>query len=456
MDNLKNVEPDIQTGRLRPQEYSENFSDLHPPLSAQEAKIESDRCYYCYDAPCLEACPTGINIPQFIGRIAQDNPLGAANTILSANIFGGTCARVCPVDTLCEGACVREKQEGKPVKIGLLQRYATDYFFEQQPASLPRAKSTNKKVVVVGSGPAGLTYAYHMSRLGYEVTILEAKPQAGGLNADGLAAYKIKQTFVEQEIDYILRGGGIHIEYNKQLGRDFHLSDLQKNYAAVFLAVGLSDANALNIPGENLSGVFDAIAYIAKLRGTKNLAELPVGKHVVVIGGGNTAVDIASQIKRLGATTVAMLYRGEPQDLKATAHEIEVVQLDGVLLRTNVIVTQLLGNAKDQLVAIECEETCKLNGKLIGTGKRFTIPADMLFKAIGQKLLIDCLDQTSRAALQFQQGKIVVDKCRATSISGVYAGGDCIFGGKDLTVTAVEDGKRAAQSCHQYLLGLPA
>ena len=289
-------------------QYVKNFADLHPPLSTHEALVESDRCYFCYDAPCMKACPTTIDIPLFIREIQAGHPKSAAKTIFNQNILGGMCARVCPTETLCEEACVRETAEGKPVKIGMLQRYATDQAIaETHPFT--RARSSGKKVAVVGAGPAGLACAHRLAMHGHEVTIFEARKKPGGLNEFGIAAYKAVDDFAQKEVDFILSIGGITIKNNMALGRKLKLPDLQRDFDAVFLGMGLSGVNALGAKNEDADGIEDAVDYISDLRQAKDMSKLPVGRNVLVIGGGMTAVDVAIQSKLLGAENVTILYR---------------------------------------------------------------------------------------------------------------------------------------------------
>ena len=269
-------------GRLTPSEYADNFSDLHPPLDAHEALVEADRCYFCYDAPCMNACPTSIDIPLFIREIATGNPVGAAKTIFDQNILGGMCARVCPTETLCEEVCVREIAEGKPVQIGRLQRYATDIAMVEGKQFYRRAEKTGRRVAVVGAGPAGLAAAHRLARHGHDVTIVEAKPKAGGLNEYGIAAYKSVDEFAQAEVDYVTAIGGIDIQHGKALGRDVHLAQLVSAYDAVFLGMGLGGVNGLRADGEDASGVRNAVDFISELRQTSDLAGLPVGRRVVV------------------------------------------------------------------------------------------------------------------------------------------------------------------------------
>jgi len=443
--------PDIAAGRLTAEEYAANFADLHPPLSRHEALVEADRCYFCYDAPCVAACPTGIDIPLFIREILTENPKGAAETIFSQNILGGICARVCPTETLCEEACVREAAEGKPVRIGELQRYATDTLMADGKQPFVRGAPTGKRVAVVGGGPAGLSCAHRLAVHGHDVVIFDAKPKIGGLNEYGIAAYKTPGGFAQAEVDFILSIGGISIEAGKALGRDFTLDELRQDFDAVFLGMGLGGVNALEIADEDVPGVGDAVAYIAGLRQASDLSTLPVGRRVVVVGGGMTAIDIASQSKRLGAEDVTLVYRRGPDRMGASQYERELAQTDGVRIKFNARPARLVAE-NGQLTAIEFEYTREENGRLAGTGETFALPADTVFKAIGQTFLPEALDGAAQV-IELEGGRIKVDAERRTALAGVWAGGDCVAGGEDLTVVAVEDGKIAAESINRALTG---
>lgn len=445
-------EVDIQSGRLSPQQYADNFSDMLPPLDRNRAITEASRCLFCYDAPCIEACPTSINIPIFIGKIATDNVRGAAKTILESNIMGGACARVCPVEELCEEACVRNTQSGKPIKIGQLQRYATDHLFaSKQPQIFQRKPATGKKIAVVGAGPAGLSCAHHLACEGHNVVIFEAQPKAGGLNEYGIAAYKVTNNFAQKEVDFILSIGGIEIRYGQALGKQVSLSQLRKDYDAVFLGMGMQGVNALGLEQESLKGVENAVDYIEKLRQEKDLSKLPVGRRVIVIGGGNTAIDIAVQVKKLGAEYVTLVYRRGPEEMSATHHEQEYAQINGVLIKHWAQPKKLIGHA-GHVTGMEFEYTqLDQNGKLMGTSDTFTLPADMVFKAIGQTFVPAPLQENGRDMLQLsKKGRIAVNEDGQTSLPGVWAGGDCIEG-QDLTVAAVEGGKVAAVAIDRAL-----
>lgn len=443
---------DVQGERLAPQDYAHVFDDLHPPLGRHEAFVEADRCYFCYDAPCTIACPTSIDIPLFIRQISTDNPIGAAKTILAENILGGMCARVCPTETLCEEACVRELAEGKPVKIGLLQRYATDILMEEGEHPFKRAAPTGKSVAVVGAGPAGLSAAHRLAMHGHDVTIFEARPKGGGLNEYGIAAYKTVDDFAARELEFVLKIGGIQIEYNKALGRDISIEALKAGFDATFLGMGLPGVNGLGIDGEDAPNVIDAVDYIAKMRQAKDLSKLPVGRNIVVIGGGMTAIDIAIQTKLLGAENVTIAYRRGQENMNASAYEQELAQVHGVIIRHWLQPSSLKRNDDGKVSAITLEYTEIDNGKLTGTGEYLTLKADQIFKAIGQNFIASPLDGSG---IGMAKSRISVDDQRRTSVDGIWAGGDCVAGGEDLTVASVEDGKVAAESIHRQLMNKP-
>ena len=436
--------PGIVSGRLSADEIARNFEDLHPPYDAHEAAVAADRCYFCHDAPCTVACPTSIDIPLFIRQIATGQPEASAVTILEQNILGGMCARVCPTETLCEEACVRETAEGKPVEIGRLQRYATDALMAAGTHPFTRAPETGKTVAVVGAGPAGLSCAHRLAMKGHAVDLYDAKPKAGGLNEYGIAAYKAVDNFAQTEVDWLMQIGGITLQSDKALGAGLTLEALLSSHDAVFLGVGLGGVNALSADGADKGGVRDAVDFIKDLRQASDLTALPVGRNVVVIGGGMTAVDAAVQAKLLGADSVTIAYRRGRDRMAASRFEQDLAASRGVRLLFNVQPVAIHGNGS--AVEIELEITAENAGTLTGTGETLRLPADQVFRAIGQSLTTD-------AGLKTESGKIAVTGAGATSMARVWAGGDCASGGDDLTVTAVCEGRDAAEDIHAALMG---
>jgi dihydropyrimidine dehydrogenase (NAD+) subunit PreT len=444
---------DIRSARLGSAAINDNFADMLPAFAPNEARVAAERCLFCHDAPCVTACPTSIDIPLFIRQIATKNPIGAAKTILDSNIMGAMCARVCPTENLCEGVCVREVSEGKAIEIGRLQRHATDTAFAAGKQFYKAGPATGRHVAVVGAGPAGLACAHKLATLGHTVTVYEARDKAGGLNEFGIAAYKATDDVAQDEVDYILAVGNITIDYGKRLGRDITVARLKRDYDAVFLGMGLGDTNDLGL-GTEPAGVLDAVDYIADLRQAEDKAALPVGRRIVVIGGGMTAIDIATQTKKLGADEVTIVYRRGKDQMSASPYEQDVAQTHGVTIRHWMKPVALLATG-GKLSGVKLEYTKLDDGKLAGTGETVTLPCDQLFKAIGQTFVpADIAD--SGSALAMSSGRIAVDAERRTSWTGVWAGGDCIAGGQDLTVTAVEDGKQAALSIDRTLQGAAA
>jgi dihydropyrimidine dehydrogenase (NAD+) subunit PreT len=441
---------DIAAARLSAAQCAANFRDLTEAFDPNEARVAAERCLFCYDAPCVTACPTSIDIPLFIRQIANGQPVPAAKTILDANIMGAMCARVCPTENLCEGACVKETSESRAVEIGRLQRYATDAAFAAKKQFYKKGVSTGQKVAVVGAGPAGLACAHALARAGHAVTIYEAMKKGGGLNEYGIAAYKANDDIAQRELHYILAVGGIKIIYETALGRDVKLKDLQAKFDAVFLGMGLGGTNTLGLDA-GLPGVVDAVDFIAELRQAKNKTKVPVGRNIIVVGGGMTAIDAATQAKLLGAENVTIAYRRGKKDMGASPYEQDVAQTRGVLIRHNLKPVKLKseGKGKDKSVAaVTFEYTAVKAGKLEGTGETVTIPCDQVLVAIGQTLLVTDL---AESGITLEKGRIKAGRDRKTSVPGIWAGGDCVAGGDDLTVAAVEDGKVAARSINAAL-----
>ena len=436
--------PGVVAGRLEADDYVRNFADAYPPLDAHAALVAADRCYFCHDAPCITACPTGIDIPLFIRQIQTGTPRAAARTILDANILGGMCARVCPTETLCEGACVRETAEGAPVQIGRLQRYATDALMAAGPQPYARAASTGFRVAVVGAGPAGLACAHRLAMHGHDVVMFDARPKPGGLNEYGIATYKTPDGFAQAEVDWLLGIGGITLRTGVRMGRDLSLADLREDHDAVFLALGLAGVNALRTEGEELAHVHDAVDFIADLRQAADKRRIPVGRHVVVVGGGMTAVDAAVQARLLGAERVTMVYRRTRDRMGASQHELLHAASKGVQIVTGAAPLRLLGDGV--VTGVEFAHTDPVTGAP-WLDDTFVLPADQVFKAIGQRL------GPAPGGLEIAGGKIAVTGAGRTSLPDVWAGGDCAAGGADLTVTAVAEGRDAAEDIHVHLVG---
>ena len=434
-------------GGASPGAINANFGDLHEPFSGLQAKAEASRCLYCYDAPCIQACPTAIDIPGFIHEITTGNNSGAAKTILSQNIMGGTCARACPTEVLCEQACVLNASDKQPVEIGLLQRHAVDHLMAQNTAHpFKRAASTGKTIAIVGAGPAGLSCAHRAAMLGHDVVVFEAKPKSGGLNEYGLAAYKMVDDFARREVDFLLGIGGIEIRHGQRLGDNLTLDDLKADHDSVFIGIGLGQTNGLRIDGEDMGGVLDAVDFIEALRQTSDKSKLCVGEDVIVIGAGNTAIDAAVQSKRLGAQNVTLVYRRGEAQMGATEFEIDLARTNGVNIRLWSAPVEIIGEGAVE--AMKFEKMTLDGDKLVGTGKHYQLPADMVLKAIGQKM-----DTGPVNAFTIDGGKLTTGDNYQTSVPGIFAGGDCIKSGEDLTVQAVEDGKQAAHAIDQYLRG---
>ncbi|EJL45467.1 MULTISPECIES: NAD(P)-dependent oxidoreductase [Brevibacillus] len=431
-----------------PNDLQKNFSEVVSALKPKEAIDEANRCLYCYDAPCIKACPTSIDIPSFIRKIATGNLLGSARTIMESNPVGASCARVCPTEELCEGACVLN-HASKPIMIGLLQRHATDWAIRNNAALFQKGDPNGKRVAIIGAGPAGLSAARELARLGYEVTIYEAKERAGGLNTYGIVSFRLPQEISLWEVEQV-EALGVTIKTNTRIGVDIMPDELVANYDSVLLAVGMSSVPSLHIPGEELEGVLDAIALVEDTK-TKPLTTDMVGKKVVVIGAGNTAIDAATCSKRLGADNVQILYRRTVQEMSCYQFEYEFAKQDGVEFRWLVAPTRVLGN-KGRVTGLELirmelgEPDAKGRKRPVPIpGSEFFIEVDFVVKAIGQNRHLSLIDQLG---LQHQNGIVTVeDGTYRTSHPKVFAAGDVIFGGGKtdaMVVDAANHGKRAA------------
>lgn len=442
----------IQNNRLSPEDFLAKFSDVHPPFEHDEgAMIEANRCINCYDAPCMKSCPTSIDVPLFIKQISSGNIKGSAKTILSSNIMGAGCSKVCPVEKLCEGACVYNFLEEEPINIAKLQRYSTEKAIEKKWKLFDRKPSTGKKVAVVGAGPAGLACAHALSREGVDVTIFEKEEKGGGLMTYGVAAYKVTPEFCEDEVNYILSIGGIDVQYKKELGKDVTLAELQQKYDAVFLGIGVGIARSLDIPGEELDGVVDAISFIYDIR-TNDHSKIAVGDNVAVIGMGMTAIDAATQSKRLGAKEVTMIYRRTENEKPCTDVELDLAKLDGcsfIWLASPKEITGENGKVKT-LVCNKMklgEPDASGRRAPVETGETFSIDVDMVIKAAGQ---IPFEELVSSSSIQNKNGKISIGSKTETNLKGVFAGGDAVNGGKEV-VDAVQAGKNGAKGILNFL-----
>lgn len=433
-------------------EIERNFADLHPALTPAEAMHEANRCLYCFDAPCMHACPTHIDVPAFIKKIASENLMGSARVIFDANPIGATCARVCPVEVLCEGACVENTLLQKPIEIGRLQRYATDHAMANGRQIYQRGPATGKSVGIVGSGPAGLSCATYLSRLGHDVTIYERREKPGGLDTYGMAEYKMPQSVSLSEASHV-ENIGVTIKTNTEIGKGpateangvkyVAFDELVRDHDAIFLGIGLGATNRLSIPGEDLDGVYDALHFIEKVK-TRDWNSVPLGKTVCVIGAGNTAVDAVTQAKRLGAERVIMVYRRTEKDAPAYDYEMELARVDGVEFSFQSAPVGILSEDGEQVSALRCERT---DGSL----ELFEIPCDVVIKAVGQTKMSHFFSEVADVETD-EKGRVKVGENMQTSNPRIFAGGDCANGGAE-AVDAAQMGKLAAMSIHGSLTG---
>jgi dihydropyrimidine dehydrogenase (NAD+) subunit PreT len=434
-----------------------NFQEAHDGLTNREAVEEANRCLYCYDAPCIQACPTGIDIPSFIKKIASGNLKGSAKTIMTANPVGASCARVCPTEELCEGACVLNHST-KPIMIGDLQRFATDWARHNDAVLFSQGKPNGKKVAIIGGGPAGLSAARELAIFGYDVTIYEAEKEAGGLNTYGIVSFRLPQDISFWEVNQV-KSLNVKIKTNTRVGKDISAEELLESYDSIVLAAGMSHVPNLNIEGEELDGVYDAIEFVKSTKGQKLSKDL-IGKNVVVIGAGNTAIDGATCSVRLGADNVKILYRRTAEEMTAYDFEYEFAKQDGVEFRWLTAPTKIIGDEQGKVRAIEC---IKMElGEAGEDGRRrpvpvpgseFTLKVDAVIKAIGQTRHLSLIEQFG---LKHDSGVVEVNKeTYETSNPKILACGDIIFGkgvGEAMVVTAAQQGKLVAHSLHQRLL----
>ncbi|MEK3796651.1 NAD(P)-dependent oxidoreductase [Peribacillus sp. FSL H8-0477] len=434
----------------------QNFLEIEPGLTRQEAMEESNRCLYCYDAPCIQACPTGIDIPSFIKKIATENLKGSATTIMSANPIGASCARVCPTEELCEGACVLNHST-KPILIGDLQRYATDWAIANQQQLFKAGEKNGRTAAIVGGGPAGLSAARELARLGYTVTIFEAESEAGGLNTYGIVSFRLPQAISYWEVDQV-RNLDVQIRTNTRVGIDITVDELRTSYDAVVLAIGMSEVPKLGLDGEDADGVFDAIEFVKSTK-TDVLTQDLVGKKVVVIGAGNTAIDAATCSKRLGAENVKIVYRRTQKEMTAYGFEYEFAKQDGIEFQWLTAPSKIVTNEDNQVIGLEC---MKMElGQVNEDGRRRPVPiigsehvleADAVVRAIGQSRYISLIEEFGIA---HQDGVVLLTPgSYQTSVGNIYACGDVIFGkgqGEAMVVSAAQQGKLAAYEIHQKL-----
>jgi glutamate synthase (NADPH/NADH) small chain len=444
--------------KLSHEQIERNFREIAPPLSDAEAMFEANRCLYCFDAPCTHACPTHIDVPAFIKKIASGNLLGSARVIFDANPIGATCARVCPVDVLCEGACVEKTLMDKPIEIGRLQRFATDFVMSKGRDVLKAGEPNGKSIGVVGSGPAGLSCATYLARLGYDVTVYDRKPLPGGLDTYGMAEYKMSQRVSTEEASAVERLG-VKFRLETEIGRDTTFEELEKTHDAIFLAVGLGETGRLGIPGEDFDGVYDALYFIERIK-SRQWESVPVGRTVAVIGAGNTAVDAVTQARRLGAERVLMVYRRTREEMPAFDYEYELAKRDEVEFLWQTAPVEILSGGEGsrvgalRCVRMELGEPDSSGRRSVSPveGSEFVVPVDMIIKATGQQKMKELLTSINGVELD-AGGRVRVNaETMQTGNPKFFAGGDCVNGGRE-AVDASQMGKLAAQGIHFALTG---
>ncbi len=438
---------------LSAEQYERNFAELVPPMTPSQAAIEAARCLYCFDAPCTLACPTHIDVPTFIKKIYTGNLRGSARAILEANILGASCGRVCPTEVLCEGACVMHEKGQKPIEIGRLQRHAVDYVLDRRIQLFHAGASNGKRVACIGGGPASLACAAELAQSGYRVTIFDRNAAPGGLNTYGIAAYKLRADDSLREVEPIRRLG-VEFQQNVEIGQSLPFAQLENDYDAIFIGVGLGETWDLALPGENLVGVCGAMEFIEATK-LRSFAEVQVGRRIACIGAGNTAIDVVTAAKRLGSDSVHLIYRRGEKEMPAFRYEYDLAKLDGVLFHWYTQPIRILGE-EGKVTGIECTRTRLEQGngrerrKVVPIpGSEFKIDVDMVVRAIGQKPVTD-LFRTIQGIEVRDNGTIAINEKHHTGAQKYFAGGDCTNGGKEV-VDAVAEGKAAARSIDAWL-----
>jgi glutamate synthase (NADPH/NADH) small chain len=442
--------------KLSPEQYEKNFAEISPRMTPRQAAVEAARCLFCFDAPCTIACPTHIDVPSFIKKITTDNLRGSARVILEANILGHSCGRVCPTEVLCEGACVMHEKEEKPIEIGRLQRYAVDHVLDRNIQLFHPGAPNGKHVALIGSGPASLACAAELAKLGYRTTIFDRNELAGGLDTYGIAAYKLRAKDTLREVE-LVRGLGVEFRQKTTVGSDITFAQLEKDFDAIFIGVGLGDTGALKIPGEDLQGVIGAMEFIEPTK-VRPFAQLNVGRRIACIGAGNTAIDVVTAAKRLGAEIVHLIYRRGEHDMPAFRYEYDLAKLDGVRFHWHAQPLRILADAAGNVAAIECLRTRTESGSdskkkrsqiAIIAGSEFQLEVDMVVRAIGQEPVTNFVRAVEGIAVR-ENGTIAVSERFQTGNDKYFAAGDCVNGGKEV-VDAVAEGMAAARGIDAWL-----
>jgi dihydropyrimidine dehydrogenase (NAD+) subunit PreT len=444
--------------KLSPEQYEKNFAEISPRLTPRQAAVEAARCLFCFDAPCTIACPTHIDVPSFIKKISTDNLRGSARVILEANILGHSCGRVCPTEVLCEGACVMHEKEEKPIEIGRLQRYAVDHVLDRNIQLFRAGAPNGKRVALIGSGPASLACAAELAKLGYRTTIFDRNELPGGLDTYGIAAYKLRAKDTLREVE-LVRGLGVEFHQKTTVGSDIAFAQLERDFNAIFIGVGLGETGALKIPGEDLPGVVGAMQFIEPTK-IHPFAQLTIGRRIACIGAGNTAIDVVTAARRLGAEIVHLIYRRGEQDMPAFRYEYDLAKLDGVHFHWHAQPVRILADATGKVAAIECVRTRTESGAgnkrsqiAIIPGSEFQLAVDMVVRAIGQEPVTNFFRAVQGIAIQ-KNGTIAVSERFQTGNAKYFAAGDCVNGGKEV-VDAVAEGMAAARGIDAWLKSPP-